>query len=131
MMALNQYMKYIDSGDKMTINCNMNCNDSCPAYTGRSNGACALVNAEVAKLDAERRYYEMMTTSTVQMVTPNTVVTFAGSTVNGVQFDACAQGCDYCVNTACVDPTRRDLHIKFAATALSKKDYQSSDVEGY
>ena len=117
----------------MTIHCDMNCSRACPAYDGNAHaGCCKLVNSEVAKLDAERRYYEMMTTPTVQMVTPQQVVTFAGATVNGVAFDACAQGCNDCGNTACVDPTRRDLHMKFnAAFASAKKDYKSSDVDGY
>ncbi|MCK5431425.1 MAG: hypothetical protein KAJ03_01710 [Gammaproteobacteria bacterium] len=111
----------------MTIHCDMNCSRACPAYDGNAHdGCCKLVNAEVAKLDAERRYYDSMTKTTVQVVQP-ALVTFNGSTVNGLPFDPCAQGCDACGNTACVDLDRHAEHMKIKHA----NDYPSKDVEGY
>ena len=46
----------------MTINCDMNCTRKCPAYNEFSvDCKCKLVSAELAKLNAERKYYESMT----------------------------------------------------------------------
>ena len=62
----------------MTIHCDMNCNRKCPAYIQDSiigeDGKgewCALVNAEVAKLDAEQRYYESMTKQSAPTTYPS------------------------------------------------------------